>query len=48
MSTAHASEILVSSTVRDLTVGSTIGYEVHGEHDLKGVPDAWTLFAAHA
>jgi len=47
-STAHANEILVSSTVRDLTVGSTIGYEVQGEHDLKGVPDAWTLFAAHA
>lgn len=46
--TANANEILVSSTVRDLTVGSTIGYEVHGEHDLKGVPDAWTLFAAHA
>jgi pimeloyl-ACP methyl ester carboxylesterase/class 3 adenylate cyclase len=46
--TAHANEILVSSTVRDLTVGSTIGYEVHGERALKGVPDAWTLFTAHA
>ncbi|MDQ1382281.1 MAG: hypothetical protein QOJ71_3000, partial [Actinomycetota bacterium] len=45
---ARANEILVSSTVRDLTVGSTIVYDLHGERDLKGVPDAWMLFAAHA
>ena len=43
---AQANEILVSSTVRDLTVGSTIGYEARGEHELKGVPDAWTILAA--
>jgi pimeloyl-ACP methyl ester carboxylesterase len=46
--TAQANEIRVSSTVRDLTVGSTIGYEPLGEHQLKGVPGTWTVLAAHA
>src|SRR5580765_4008138 len=43
---AHASEILVSSTVRDLTVGSRIDYEPRGEHALKGVPGRWSVLAA--
>ena len=42
---AGPSEVLVSSTVRDLTVGSGIVYEDRGEHELKGVPDRWRLFA---
>jgi class 3 adenylate cyclase/pimeloyl-ACP methyl ester carboxylesterase len=42
---AGPSEVLVSSTVRDLTVGSGIAYEDRGEHELKGVPDRWRLFA---
>jgi len=46
--TAQGNEILVSSTVRDLTVGSTIVYEARGDHELKGVPGAWTILAAHA
>ena len=41
---AAPSEVLVSSTVRDLTVGSGIVYEDRGEHELKGVPDRWRLF----
>lgn len=41
---AGSSEVLVSSTVRDLTVGSGIAYEDRGEHELKGVPDRWRLF----
>jgi class 3 adenylate cyclase len=45
---AQANEILVSSTVRDLTVGSTIAYEARGDHELKGVPNAWTILAADA
>jgi class 3 adenylate cyclase len=45
---AQANEILVSSTVRDLTVGSTIAYEPRGEQALKGVPGTWTLLRAHA
>jgi class 3 adenylate cyclase len=43
---ATASEVLVSSTVRDLVVGSGIVFEERGEHSLKGVPDKWHLFAA--
>jgi class 3 adenylate cyclase len=42
---AGPSEVLVSSTVRDLTVGSGIVYEDRGEHELKGVPGHWRLFA---
>jgi class 3 adenylate cyclase len=37
-------ELLVSSTVRDLVVGSGIRFSHHGEHELKGVPDQWTVY----
>jgi class 3 adenylate cyclase len=43
---AGASEVLVSRTVKDLTVGSGIVYEDAGEHELKGVPDRWPLYRA--
>jgi len=45
--TAHAApgEILVSSSLRDLVVGSGIGFEDRGSHDLKGVPGQWQLLA---
>jgi class 3 adenylate cyclase len=45
MAAAGPSEVFVSSTVKDLTVGSGIVYEDRGEHELKGVPDRWRLFA---
>ena len=38
-------EVLVSSTVRDLVVGSGIEFADRGEHELKGVPGFWKLFA---
>jgi class 3 adenylate cyclase len=41
---ARAGEILVSSTVKDLTVGSGLVFEDAGEHELKGVPDRWHLY----
>ena len=41
---AGASEVLVSSTVRDLTPGSGLTFEDAGEHALKGVPDRWRLY----
>lgn len=41
---ADASELWVSSTVKDLTVGSGIVFEDAGEHELKGVPDPWRLY----
>jgi class 3 adenylate cyclase len=43
---ARSSEVLVSSTVKDLLVGSGIEFDSRGEHHLKGVPDGWRLFAA--
>jgi class 3 adenylate cyclase len=43
-SLAGPSEILVSSTVRDLTVGSGITFEDLGVHELKGIPDPWHLY----
>jgi class 3 adenylate cyclase len=44
---AHArpNEVLVSRTVVDLVAGSGIEFEDRGEHELKGVPGSWKLFA---
>jgi class 3 adenylate cyclase len=42
---AEAGQVLVSSTVRDLTSGSGLAFEDFGEHSLKGVPDPWHLFS---
>jgi len=36
--------VAVSSTVKDLTVGSSIQYEPMGSFELKGVPGAWDLY----
>ena len=41
---AGRSEILVSSTVKDLVAGSGLVFEDAGEHELKGVPDRWHLY----
>ena len=41
---AEASEVLVSSTVKDLVAGSALRFEDFGEHVLKGVPDMWRLY----
>jgi class 3 adenylate cyclase len=43
---AGAKEVLVSSTVRDLAVGSGIHFHDLGEHDLKGVPEPWRIYRA--
>jgi class 3 adenylate cyclase len=42
---AHASQVLVSSTVKDLVAGSGLVFEDNGTHALKGVPDEWHLYA---
>ena len=44
-SLAAPGEVLVSSTVRDLIVGSGQTLTDRGEHDLKGVPGPWRIFA---
>ncbi|HYZ76844.1 MAG TPA: adenylate/guanylate cyclase domain-containing protein [Gaiellaceae bacterium] len=43
---AGPGEVLVSSTVRDLVAGSGISFEERGEHELKGVPGTWRVYAA--
>jgi class 3 adenylate cyclase len=42
---AGPSEVLVSSTVKDLVAGSGIEFEDRAKHELKGVPGAWRLYA---
>jgi class 3 adenylate cyclase len=42
---AAANDVLVSSTLRDLVIGSGIEFEDRGAHELKGVPGEWRLFA---
>jgi pimeloyl-ACP methyl ester carboxylesterase len=43
---AMPSEVLVSSTVKDLVAGSGLAFEDRGTHELKGVPGEWRLYAA--
>jgi pimeloyl-ACP methyl ester carboxylesterase len=46
VATAKPSEVLVSSTVKDLVAGSGIRFADRGTHVLKGVSGEWHLFAA--
>lgn len=41
---ADPGEVIVSSTVKDLVVGSNIRFTDRGEHELKGVTDRWRLY----
>ena len=41
---AGPSQVLVSSTVKDLVAGSGLVFEGAGERELKGVPDRWRLY----
>jgi class 3 adenylate cyclase len=55
-STSHAASaklrnparVLVSPTVVDLVAGSGTTFDDRGEHELKGIPAAWRLFAVTA
>jgi class 3 adenylate cyclase len=42
---ANGGEIVVSNTVKDLLAGSGLTFTDRGEHELKGVPGSWRLFA---
>jgi class 3 adenylate cyclase len=44
-SLAAPGEVLVSSTVKDLVAGSGFAFEDRGDHELKGVPGLWRLYA---
>ncbi|HWC71355.1 MAG TPA: response regulator [Actinomycetota bacterium] len=45
LGSAEPSDVVTTSTVKDLVAGSGIGFADRGEHALKGVPDRWRLFA---
>ena len=40
---AGPNDVLVSSTLRDLVIGSGLEFEDRGAHELKGVPGEWRL-----
>jgi class 3 adenylate cyclase len=45
MHQAAPGEVLASSTVKDLVVGSGLRFADRGPHELKGVADSWRLYA---
>ncbi|MDT5221164.1 MAG: hypothetical protein QOF15_3269 [Mycobacterium sp.] len=42
---AGPNDVLVSSTLHDLVIGSGLQFEDRGTHALKGVPGGWHIFA---
>lgn len=42
---ARPGEVLVSRTVHDLVAGSGLTFASRGDHELKGIPGKWELFA---
>jgi class 3 adenylate cyclase len=42
---AGPSEVLVTRTVTDLVAGSGLHFTGRGEHELKGLPGSWPLYA---
>jgi pimeloyl-ACP methyl ester carboxylesterase len=42
---AAPGEVLVSSTIKDLVVGSSVDFAERGAQDLRGVPGRWSVFA---
>jgi class 3 adenylate cyclase len=42
---AGAGEVLVSQTVKDLVAGAGIAFEDRGEHELRGIPGTWRVYA---
>jgi class 3 adenylate cyclase len=45
---ASPGEVLVSRTVSDLVAGSGLDFDDRGEHELKGIPGSWRLYAVRA
>jgi class 3 adenylate cyclase len=44
---AGPGDVLVSRTVTDLVAGSGLEFEERGEHELKGVPGKWAIYAVN-
>lgn len=47
-SLADTSEILVSSTVKDIVTGSGLHFRHHGDHVLKGIEESWGVYLVAA
>ena len=45
---AQPGEVLVSRTVADLLTGSDVSLRYRGEHELRGIPGRWALFAVES
>jgi class 3 adenylate cyclase len=45
---AQANEVLVSRTVADLVAGAEFSLSDRGEHELRGVPGTWKLYAVES
>jgi class 3 adenylate cyclase len=48
MAEAEPGDILASSTVKDLVIGSGMTFADRGTHRLKGIPDEWRLYAVES
>ncbi len=48
MGLASPSELVVSSVVRDLSIGSGLEFKDRGSHELKGVPGEWLVYAVRS
>ena len=44
MDLADSGGVFVSRTVKDLLMGSGVGFSLHGTHTLKGVPGLWEIW----
>jgi class 3 adenylate cyclase len=44
---AAPNDVVVSNTVKELVIGSGLRFIDYGDHELKGVPGTWKLFATH-
>jgi class 3 adenylate cyclase len=47
MALANPDEVLVSSAVPPLLLGSGLTFHDRGTHELKGLPDQWTVYRVH-
>jgi len=43
---AKGGEVFISGTVKDIVPGSSLSFEDHSTHELKGVAGAWRLYRA--
>ena len=48
MALAGPAEILCTATVRDLVMGTDIGFEPRGTHELRGVPGTWDILVVRS